>query len=178
MEQFKNVDIDSIISFLTSAEVQDKLLPTKIAFLVVSAVFLGIIVFVLLRTHYLEWLFIQDLVQFFSMKTYGTKKINRQWQRVLRRLDTGLESEYKLAVLEADRMLDNSLKKMGYTGATLEERLGKLTSVTLPNIEELQQTRNVRGNILHDPDYRLELSEARKILKVYDEAFRDLQILS
>lgn len=170
-------DID-VISFLTSSEIQDKLLPTKLAFLAVAAFFLGIIVFVLLRTHYLQWLFIQDLVQFFTVRTYGSKKINRQWQSVLRRLDSGLESEYKLAVIEADRILENSLKIMGYAGANLEERLGKLTSVTLPNIEEVYRAHKIRNNILHDPDYKLELAEAKKVLDVYDEAFRALQILS
>ena len=176
MDRF-NIEFN-IVSFLTSPEAQANLLPVRIAFLVVSAFLLGIIIFVLLRTHYLQWLFIQDLMGFFTVRTYGTKKINKQWQKVLRRLDSGLESEYKLALLEADRMLDNSLKKMGYVGSTFEERLGKLTSVTMPNIEEVYEVHKTRNNILHDPDYKLELAEARKVLNVYDEAFRSLQILS
>jgi hypothetical protein len=172
------MDFNTIISFLTSPEIQERLLPTKIAFLALSAFFLGIIIFVLLRTHYLQWLFIQDFVEFFTVRTYGTKKITKQWQGVLKRLDSGLESEYKLAVIEADRMLDSALKKMGYLGANLEERLAKLTSITLPNIEDVYQAHQARNNILHDPDYKLELAEAKKIINVYDEAFRSLQILS
>jgi len=171
------MDFDTIIAFLTSAEIQQKLFPTKLAFLAVSVFFLFMIIFILSRTRYLQWLFVQDLVQFFTVKTYGTKKITKQWQGILKRLDTGLESEYKLALIEADRMLDSSLKKMGYTGTNLEERLSKLTSITLPNIEDVYQAHKSRNNILHDPDYKLELTEAKKIMNVYEEAFRSLQIL-
>ena len=172
------MDLNKIISFLVSAQIQQNLLPVKIVFFAISAFFLGMIMFILLRTHYLQWLFIQDMVEFFTVKTYGTKRITKQWQSVLKRLDTGLESEYKLAVIEADRMLDGSLKKMGYAGSNLEERLTKLTSITLSNIEEVQRAHQARNNILHDPDYKLELTEAKKIMNIYEEAFRSLQILS
>jgi len=175
---FFNINSDAIISFLTSPEVQENLLPIRIVFLAFSAFFLGMIIFVLSKTHYLQWFFLQDLVHFFTVKTYGTRKIDKQWQKVLSRLDSGLESEYKLAVLEADRMMENSLKKMDYTGANLEERLAKLTSVTLPNIEEVLEAHKTRNNILHDPDYKLELAEAKRIMSIYEEAFRSLQILS
>jgi len=172
------INFDAIISFLTSSEVQEGLLPVKITFFIISAFFLVMMVFILTRTNYLQWLFVQDLVEFFTVRTYGTRKITKQWYKVLKRLDSGLESEYKLAVIEADRMLENALKKMGYGGANLGERLDKLTSVTLSNIEEVYRVHKIRNNILYDPDYKLELTEAREIMNVYDEAFRSLQILS
>jgi len=173
-----NINLDTIITFLTSAEIQEKLLPIRITFLVFSAFLLVIIIFVLLRTNFMRWSFTQNWVEFFTMRTYGMKKITRQWQEVLRRLDTGVESEYKLAIIEADRMLDNALKRMGYPGVDLEERLGKLNSVILPNIEEIYQAHKSRNNVLHDPDYKLELTEAKRIMNIYDETFRYLQILT
>lgn len=172
------IDFNAIISYLASPELQETLFPVKIAFLAISALLLAVFVFLALRTHYLEWLFLQDMVQFVTMRPFGAKKINRQWHKIEGRLETGSESEYKLAVIEADDMLDASLKRMGYAGQTLEEKLGKLTSATLPNIEQLLEAHRLRNNIVHDPDYRLSLDEVRKALDVYSQAFRDLHILS
>lgn len=170
-------DLNDIISFLTSLEVQKILFPIKMAFLAVSGLLLATIIFNLMKTHYTQWLFLHDVVQFFTMKPVGAKTITRQWNKVLSRLETGAESEYKLAVIEADDLLDASLKKMGYTGNILEERLGKLTSATLPNIEQLYEVHRLRDNIVHDPDYRFTLDEVKKAMDVYNKAFIDLQIL-
>lgn len=173
-----SVVIPRIISYLTSAEIQATLFPVQVAFMAIIAILLGIIIFILLRTHYLQWLFFQDFVQFITMRPFGAKKITRQWNKTLERLETGSESEYKLAVIEADDILDASLKRMGYAGQTLEEKLGKLSSATLPNIQQLYEIHHLRNNIVHDPDYRLALEEAKKALDVYNQAFRDLQILA
>ncbi len=175
---FLNIDFNAVISFLTSAEIQEKLLPVRIAFLVISGIFLGIIVFILLTSHYLQWLFIQDMWEFITYRPFGAKRITRRWRKILKRLETETESEYKLAVIEADDLLDSSLKRMGYAGQNLEERLDKLTSATLPNIEAVKKAHQTRNDIVHDPDYRLSLEEVKKTLDIYDQAFRSLQILT
>ncbi len=171
-------DIANIISYLNSSEIQTILLPVKIIFLLIFGFFLAMIIFILLKTHYLQWLFFRDLAEFLTRRPYGAKKITRSWGKILRRLETGPESEYKLAVIEADNMLDVVLKRLGYTGATLEERLGKLTSATVPNIAQIYEAHKIRNNIVYDPDYRLSLDEAKRTVGVYGQAFRDLQILT
>lgn len=172
------MDINNIISYITSFEIQAKLLPVKIAFLTVALFFLMMIVFTLLRTQLLQLLFFQDFVEFFTYRPFGAKRMTKAWNKILRRLDAAVESEYKLSVIEADDMLDGSLKRMGYEGQTLEERLQKLTSATLSNIEQVYEAHKIRNNIVHDPDYRLSLDEAKKTLEIYGQAFQDLQILT
>lgn len=172
-----NIDFDAIIAYLLSEEIQKVLLPVQIASLLIFGTLIGIIIFILSRTHYMQWLFIQDAAQFLTMRPFGAKKITRYWNKITARLNTGSEFEYKLAIIEADDLLDSSLKKMGYGGPTLEEKLGKLTSVSLPDIEQVFAAHRLRNNIVHDPDFRLTLEEARKIVNIYGKAFNDLQIL-
>jgi len=176
-----NIDFSELLvnvtSFLNSLEFQAKIFPIKTAFFAVSGLFAGAILFILLATHYLKWLFIEDLVQFFTSKPYGTKKITRAWGKVVKRLEGGVESEYKLAIIEADNMFDASLKRLGYLGASMEERMQKLAPATLPNISQVLEAHQTRNSIVHDPDYRLTTDEARGMLNVYEQAFRYLQIL-
>jgi len=172
------INLDTIISYLLSPEVQQKLLWVRLGFFAVSVLLVLAIVILILKTHYLQWLFVQDFWEFFTFRPFGAKRITRIWNKIQRRLDAGLESEYKMAVIEADDMLDVSLKRMGYMGSNLEERLGKLTSATLENIEEVYTAHKVRNNIVHNPDYRLSLDEARATLDIYEKAFNSLQILT
>ena len=173
-----NINLNAIISFLTSQDVQQNLFAVRIGFFVLAGIFLGTIIFILLRSHYLQWLLMQDVWQFFTFRPFGAKRITRIWNKILRRLATGLESEYKLAVIEADDVLDAALKRMGYAGETFEEKLEKLTSATLPDIEDVRKAHEIRNNIVHNPDYRLSFDEARSTLDIYAKAFSSLQILT
>ena len=170
-------NISNIISKITSLEFQNTLLALKILFIVLALFFLTIIIFTLLRTTWIRRLFFWDLAEFLTYRPHGVRKIVKQWARIRERLATGMESEAKLAVIEADSMLDDILKRMGYGGETLGERLKNLTAVTMPNIEEVWEAHKTRNNIVHDPDYRLSLDEARKAISIYEKALSDLQAL-
>jgi hypothetical protein len=169
--------IDKVIYYATLPQLQSMLLPAKLTFVVITFVMLSVLVFTILKTHYFQWMYFRDLFEFLTHRGYGTSKITKLWNKTLKRLDSPLESEYKLAIIEADDILDSSLKKIGYPGQTLEERLGKLTQDTIANIEEVKLVHKVRNNIVHDPDYRLSSDEVKKTIDVYASAFRDLQIL-
>jgi len=172
------IDLDTIISYLVSPDIQERVFWVKIGFFSVGGFFLAGIIFCLMRTHYLQWRYMQDFWEFFTFRPFGAKRITKLWNKILKRLDTGMESEYKLALIEADDMLDSSLKRMGYTGQTLEEKLGKLTSATIANIDDIYQAHEIRNTIVHNPDYRLSLDEARSTLDIYEKAFNSLQLLT
>jgi len=165
----------TLISFFLSPSFSGWLFILKVVFIFIFLFFLVGIIFFLTRTSWLRYILLSDITEFLTFRPYGIRKIEKIWSRTKARLDRGLESEYKLAVIEADSMLDDILKRMGYSGETLGERLTKLTAATLPNIEDIKTAHQIRNNIIHDPDYRLSLDEARKVLDIYEKALRDLQ---
>jgi len=167
-----------ILNYLISPPSSVWFLIIKILFILFSAFLLGFIIFALAGgTLWLKRLIIWDWQEFFTFRPFGAKKETKQWLKIKERLDTGFESDYKLAVIEADNMLDENLIKMGYTGETLMEKLEKLTTVSLPNIEEVKEVHKIRNNIVHDPDYRLTLEEAKRTIEIFEKALTDLQIL-
>jgi len=171
------MEITDIISYSTSVELQERLLPLKIVFIVFSLSFLGAVIYFLFRTNYLRYLFLQDLFEFLTYRPYGVRKLARIWAKIMVRLERASESEYKLAVIEADGLLDDTLKRMGYAGESLGDRLKQLTEATLPNLDLLLKAHKIRNDIVHDPDYRLSLEQAKRTLKIFEQALRDLQAL-
>ena len=149
----------------------------KFSFIGISLFFIGVIIFSIFKTTWIRRLLLWDMQEFVTYKPHGVRKLVKQWVKIKDRLDTGMESEYKLAIIEADSILDDILKRMGYFGESLGERLEKLTSASLPNLDDVKEAHKVRNNIVHDPDYKLALDEARKTMAVFEKALVDLQAL-
>lgn len=149
----------------------------KIIFMLISAFFIAMIIFTFFRTTWFRRLTVWDWREFTTYRPYGVRKLEKQWQKIKLRLETAAESEYKLAIIEADSMLDDILKRMGIGGESLGERFEKINTVTLPNLSEAQEAHKIRNNIVHDPDYRLSLDEAKKTLAIYEKSLSDLQAL-
>jgi len=169
--------IEQIISFIFNPTFSGWLLVLKIIFVILSLLLFGFIIFALIKTTWLKRMIIWDLQEFLTYRPFGVSKVEGKWQKIKNRLESGIESEAKLAVIEADSMLDGILNRMGFGGRTLGERLDRLTAVSLPNIEEVRQAHKIRNNIVHDPTYRLDLEEAKKMISVYEKALTDLQAL-
>lgn len=169
--------LGEIIQFIISPQLTGWLLVFKIFFIVFSLILVGFIIFVLVKTTWLKRLIIWDLQEFLTYRPFGLRKIEKEWQKIKGRLESEMESEWKLAIIEADKIMDDILNRMGFGGVSLGERLGKLTAVSLPNIEEVRQVHEIRNNIIHDPTYRLSLEEAKRVITIYEKALTDLQAL-
>jgi hypothetical protein len=166
---------ENLISFFISPSFTEWLLIIKIIFIVLSLLFISFIIFALMKTSWLKFSFLYDAVELLTYRPFGVRKMEKNWKKITARIDTGLESEYKLAVIEADNMLNEILNKMGYGGESLGERLEKLTAATLPDIEGIREVHQVRNNIIHDPNYKLSLNETRRLLDIFEKAFKDLE---
>lgn len=171
------ITLDMVIGFLVSPEIQHRLLWVKFGFLLFSLIILISIVVLMLKTHYYQWLFVQDVFELITFRPFGAKRITKTWNKIIGRLDANVESESKMAVIEADDLMDASLKKLGYTGSTFEEKLGKLSKATVGNLTDLYSAHKIRNTIVHDPDFRLSQEEAKATLDIYQKAFVSLQVL-
>lgn len=165
--------MNNIFSLITSPTF---LLYIKIIFIIIGALFLLGIIALLLNNSWLKRRFLEDWTEFFIYRPFGVKKTFKQWAKVLKRLDTGKEADYKLAVIEADGLLNDILKKMEYKGETMAKILEQINATILPNIEEIWEVHKIRNNVVHDPDYELSLEQARKILEIYEKSFRTLEM--
>jgi len=141
---------------------------------------LGFIVIII----YLIFLIRDDIEKFLATlisKTdlpKGPQKISLEgWQSVLDKMTSGDEANLKLAIIEADKLFDSLLKKSGYQGEDMGERLKQITSDKLVNIDEVWQAHKMRNRLVHEPDFQLREHEAKRIIEIYQKAFQDLEAL-
>lgn len=163
------------MEFLES--IQNVLIPLKILSVAVALAMAGFMVFVIMRTQWVRFRILFDLSEFFTFRPYGVKRVTKLWVKLTERLSLANEAEYKLAVIEADRMLEETLDRLNIPGQNLQERLAATTTAVVPNMKEVEEATQVRNNVVHDPDYRLSLADARRALAAYEETFKHLDLL-
>jgi len=168
--------LQNIISFILEPEFKGFLLFVKIIFIVISVLMFSAIIILNIRSSWLNRFILEDLGEVVTLTPYEAKKSFKKWIKIKQRLWSNKEDEYKLAIIEADSLLGDVLEKMGYKGETMTEKLKQIDSIILNNIEQLKEIRKIRNNIVYDPDYKVSLELAKKILAVYEKSFQELDV--
>lgn len=86
-------------------------------------------------------------------------------------------NDWKLAIIEADIILDELLKEAGYIGASLGERLKSISPTQLQSLDDAWQAHKVRNQIAHaGSDFVLTKKLAEDTIKQYRRVFYELGI--
>jgi hypothetical protein len=104
------------------------------------------------------------------------QEAQESWRRIQEHFYRGGESDLKVAILEADKLLNDALRDAGIVGIQLGDRLKKADSSQVPNINELWQAHKLRNQIAHEPNFKLKRDLAERALNIYEEALRNMGI--
>lgn len=92
---------------------------------------------------------------------------SRAWQKIEKKLMTNDEAQLKLALIEADDILDETLKISGHKGQTVAERLGQVIPGEISNLEDLLRAHRLRNQIVHEPDLKIAPEDIKRALSAY-----------
>lgn len=86
-------------------------------------------------------------------------------------------NDWKLAIIEADIILDGLLKERGYAGNTLGERLRSVSPNQLSSLQDAWSAHKTRNMIAHEgPDFVLTKRMAQDAINQYLRVFREFGI--
>jgi len=172
-EQIYNLlGIKDFIYFTSSPAIQELLFPVKLIFILFSIFFALGVVYFLLNSSWLRYYFTEDVVEFIFWQAFGTKQIADKWKKIKRRLDSGSESEYKIAIIESEDFLLEMLDSKGFEGKSFEEIVGEASKSVLDNIDEVLQAHKIRNSIVYNPDFSITLSETKNIVSIFETAVK------
>lgn len=103
---------------------------------------------------------------------------NARWNEILAHMDSTSPNDWRLAILEADIMLDEMMSAMGYTQDTLGEKLKSVEESDFTTINEAWEAHKVRNQIAHQGS-ALELTqrEAQRIVMLYEKVFKEFNYI-
>lgn len=87
-------------------------------------------------------------------------------------------NDWKLAIIEADIMLDEALKRQGYAGNSLGERLRSVSPQAMKSLDDAWEAHKIRNEIAHSGvDFVLTHKLARETIVRYERVFAELGLL-
>lgn len=95
--------------------------------------------------------------------------MRKRWAEISKMLDQPGELSRKVAVLEADKLLDFALKALAMPGTTLGERL-RFAQYKYPDLRDVWWAHRVRNQLAHEASYHLDPAVARRALKAFEKA--------
>lgn len=103
--------------------------------------------------------------------------IGGEWSEIRALTDSSNASDWNMAVLRADALLDDALQRMGHEGNTVKERLDFVDPTRMPSRERAYSAHRLRNMIAHDPMIAHTKETIEEALRSYERVFRELGVL-
>jgi hypothetical protein len=130
-------------------------------------------------TLFLIGIILFGVIVLVAMNRFGPKRTSRLDQRYFSACWTELLARVKtpegmmLAVIDADKLLDEALKRHHLKGKTMGERLVSAQRLISDN-DAVWYAHKLRNRLVHEPGVRLKKKEARDALEGFKQGLRDL----
>lgn len=166
----------SVIGYLTY-HTNPHLPAIKTIFTVTTIIWIAGIIYLFIRTREINSIEYHKY-RSIDVKADEQKEHNTQWQTVLDYLDSDNPAEWRIAVLEADAMLDEVVKKAGGFGDTLGERLKSIDPDGFRSLQAAWDAHKVRNMIAHEGvNYQLTKRETKRVIDLYGQVFKEFQYI-
>jgi hypothetical protein len=101
-----------------------------------------------------------------------------RWDIVETHLASAHPAEWKLAIMEADSMLEELVKKLGYPGSTLGEMMKRIEKSDFTTINDAWEAHKVRNYIAHQGStFLLTKHQANHTIRLYEKVFKEFEYI-
>jgi hypothetical protein len=104
-------------------------------------------------------------------QTLNRSYFQHSWLELLARVKT--PEGMMLAVIDADKLLDEALRKHHFKGGTMGERLVSAQRIISDN-DAVWYAHKLRNRLVHEPNIRLKKKEAQTALAGFKQGLKDL----
>ena len=120
---------------------------------IVSIIFLSIIIFSLVRMYEIQVFDKKEIEHEISHALAKTKEkereLNPRWKYILTLLESPNESDWRVAIIESDTLLEEAFRERGLVGNTMSELLEEAKMNGYSSIQSAWDAHLVRNKIAH-----------------------------
>ena len=104
--------------------------------------------------------------------------VNQKWERILAHSESQNENDWRLAILEADILLNDLLEKLSLPGDTMGDKLKAVDPNDFKTIDNAWEAHKIRNQIAHEGvDFQLSERETRRVIDLYKNIFSEFQTI-
>ncbi len=145
-------------------------------------IFLILLLLFVIIYSYLEWKKIQEksdkhIESLIPIETPEEKE-NKRWKHVQELIGSNNPNDWRMAVLEADSMLEDLTLAMNVPGDTLGDRLKAIEPSDFLTLQNAWEGHKVRNQIAHQgSNFVLEYRTASLAIKNFEAVFREFEVI-
>ncbi len=118
------------------------------------------------------------LIIYISLAKRENPYMNRQryqthWLEIENSLNRDNAATYHMAILNADKLLDQALKDRRFRGQTMGERM-KAANKEWKNADHVWTAHKIRNQLAHETNAKVNYDTAIRALSAYKQALKDL----
>lgn len=107
-----------------------------------------------------------------------SRNVNTRWHYILTLIESPNESDWRVAIIEADSMLEEALRERGLTGETVADLLASAKDGGYRYVQDAYDGHSARNQIAHQgSDFPLSQIEGRRVIKLFQNFFEELRII-
>jgi len=145
--------------------------------IIISIIILIGIIIVFYKIIQLRRREITALADFFKKEEMPKARLNR-WDEIQKRSDSENSADWKMAIIEADALMDEIFQNIGYKGEDLGERLKSVEPSDFDNLQNIWEAHKIRNRIVHEGDkFELKKEQAKDTLEKYKKALKELKYI-
>ena len=149
---------------------------------VLSLIFIGIIVFSIVRMREIQLEDKAEIRREIEKARIRNKEKERsenpKWHYILTLAESPNDSDWRVAIMEADSMMEDILRERGLSGSTLSELLEGAKESGYRSIQDAWDAHIIRNKIAHEgADFPLSQVEVRRVIKMYQNFFEELEVI-
>lgn len=142
------------------------------SYMTIVWIVIGLLLLVLLIVVFVR---IKKLLTKPEMEGLSREEIAKRWIMIRQTSQQGLMGA-KLAIMEADTLLDSALKSMSMPGQNLGERL-RFAIYKYPKLQRVWGAHRLRNQLVHEVSFQLSSHQAKEALDEFEKALKIMNIL-
>lgn len=114
-----------------------------------------------------------------TVAAHDLPRTQLRWERIIAEINSDSEQSWRLAILEADIMLNELLDTLGYRGETMADKMRAVERADFNTIDLAWEAHRARNRIAHESsETALNPRDARRIIDLYQRVFREFQFVA
>lgn len=96
-------------------------------------------------------------------------RMKKDWKRIKKELESGDEKKYKVAIIKADAIIEDILRKLKYKGENFSELVANIPEGQVEHVDDIKKAHEVRNRIVHDENFPVDKKLAEEMFSLYEQ---------
>lgn len=103
--------------------------------------------------------------------------LRERWHAIEKKFALGTPESARLAIIEADALVDTALKGMQIPGEHLADRLSNLHQDDIKSMNRVWRAHRLRNDLVHTPGFAVATPDAQRTMDDYEAFLKEMEVI-